>query len=183
MQKTLNVMANPWAAIDEQARPCGSVLMDLDEHNPHGGKYIGAKLKAVEVQPKKWRKVGRAIETTHEARYDRQWEFSDKPQQIPARNGAPSGYYQDRLRSRELIPADRECASACGVRFVSPAEAIEESKAARRLEFDAQHGTGAFDALQPVKEVSVAAPVAAEPSPENTQVTADPKRSAKTNKS
>jgi hypothetical protein len=149
------VLPNPWAAIDEKARPCGRVSMDQDEHNPQGGKFIGAKLVAIEVSPKKWRKIGRYIETTQEARYDRTWTFSTVPVEIPSTRGAPTGYYCDRIKRGELIAADPACAAAVGVPFRDPAAVIAASKAARRAEFDAQHGSGAFDALQPPESKSV----------------------------
>lgn len=171
--KILRVVANPWSAIDEKARPCGAVLMDLDEHNPKAGKYVGAKLVATEIAPRKSRKVGKIFEVTQEARFDRAWVFSPLPQEVPASNGCLTGYYRDRVVRNELLAADKECAAAARIEFVDPATIIAASKAARRAEYDAQHGVGAFDSMQP------------ETTPETvrSEATADQKRSAKPSKS
>lgn len=150
--KTLKVLPNPWSAIDAQARPCGAVMLDLDEHTSSPGKYIGAVMVATELTPRKWRKIGRYSETTQEARYERTWKFTNAPVSIPAPKGAPTGYYRDRLARGELIAADQECAIAARIPWRDPAIVLEESKSARRAEYDAQHGNGAFDALQPVAE-------------------------------
>jgi hypothetical protein len=175
MAKVLRVIANPWSAIDEKARPCGAVLMDLDEHNPKPGKYVGAKLVASETAPRRSRKVGKVFEVTQEARFVRTWDFSPNPQDVPAPNGVLTGYYRDRVIRNELLAADEECAAAARIQFRSPVTIIAESKAARRAEFDLQHGAGAFDALQP--EEPITETLRSEP------IKAEPQRPAKLSKS
>lgn len=166
--KTLRVQSNPWAAIDAQARPCGVVIREQADNDATGIKYIGAKLTATEVAPKKWRKVGTAVETIQEARFDRSWTFIDGPVEVPAPGGKLTGYYSDRIKRNELLAYDVECARGAGVAFREPKVVIAESMAARKSEFDAQHGDGAFDELQPK-------PSKAEPQ----KVTADAPKSAK----
>lgn len=156
---TFKVLANPWAAIDHKARPAGAVMLDPVEHYQGGGKYVGAKLEAVQTAPKQWRRVGKHVETTMEAEYDRVWIFSNAPADIPSIQGRPSDYYLDRIRHNELIPADAACAAAAGVPFVEPAMVIAESRAARKAEWDSQYGDGSFESLQP----TVAKPVAPQP--------------------
>lgn len=149
---TFKVFSNPWAAIDHKARPSGAVLMDPVEHNPQGGKYVGAKLKAVQTSPRQTRKVGRYTEVLQEAAHDRIWEFSRAPADIPSVRGGVSDYYRDRIRTNDLIPADEACATAAGVKFIDPALVIASSRAKRKSEWDAQHGVGSFDSLQPIGE-------------------------------
>lgn len=179
MAQTLKVVANPWAAVDENARPCGRVVREQADNDVRGIKYIGAELVADEVQMRKTRRVGNAIETTQEARYDRRWKFSLAPVEVPAPKGKLTGYYSDRVRRNELLAANEATAAAAGLpKFIEPGVIIAESKALRRAEFDAQHGAGAFDALQPEEETpaveAIKPPVVAK------QVTAEPKRAATT---
>jgi hypothetical protein len=164
---TFKVIANPWASIDEQARPTGRVAV-VSNQEVVAGKFVGAKLVANQLVAKKTRKIGRYFETTQEAQFDRVWEFSSAPVDVESEGGRPSSYYLERIREGALIPADEACASACGVKFERPELAIERSKAARRSEFDAQHGAGAFDALQPAPAVA--------PAVENKKPPAAPKR-------
>lgn len=181
---TFKVLANPWAAIDHKARPAGAVMLDPVDHYQGGGKYVGARLEAVQTAPKQWRKVGRHIETTMEAEYDRVWIFSSTPADIPSIQGRPSDYYLDRIRNREIIPADEPCAAAAGVPFVEPAMVIAESRAARKAEWDSQHGAGSFDSLQPIAapvvNPTVTKPVAPQPekaaASKEAQPTVAPKR-------
>ena len=180
---TFKVIANPWASIDAQARPTGRVpLVNDGEARP--GKFVGAKLVANKLAERKTRKVGRYFEVTQDAVYDRVWEFSSSPVEVQAEGGRPAPYYLERLREGSLIPADPDCAVACGMEFIDPVVVIAKSKEARRSEFDAQHGSGAFDALQPqsVSEpVRAPAPVTSEPpipTTEPAKSTATSKRAA-----
>lgn len=180
---TFEVFTNPWAAIDHKARPSGAVLMDPVEHYQGGGKYVGAKLVAVQTAPKQWRKVGKYVETIAEAEYDRVWSFSIAPVEIPSIQGRPSDYYLDRIRNRELIPADEACAAAAGVPFVESEVVILESRAARKAEWDSQHGEGSFESLhasyraaaESQLDQSASRPEAAPASEEATQQTVAPK--------
>lgn len=181
---TFKVIANPWASIDAQARPTGRVpLVNDGEARP--GKFVGAKLVANKIVERKMRKVGRYLEVTQDAVYDRVWEFSSSPVEVQAEGGRPALYYFERLREGSLIPADPACAVACGMEFIDPVVVIAKSKAARRTEFDAQHGSGAFDALQPgivpVAPAQAPAPVTSEtetPTTEPAKSTATSKRAA-----
>lgn len=120
--------------------------MDLDEHNPSGGKYVGAKMQAEQLKASQTRRVGNLVETIVEAKHDRTWVFSSEPQETPN-----TGYYRDRAGRLpyELICADTATAKLVGVVFVDPQTVIAEAKGQRRAEYDAQHGDGAFDSLQP----------------------------------
>lgn len=173
---TFKVIANPWASIDALARPTGRVpLVSAGEARP--GKFVGAKLVANKLTERKTRKVGRYFEVIQDARYDRVWEFSSAPVEVDAEGGRPAPYYLERLREGSLIPADQSCATACGVEFADPAVVIAKSKEARRAEFDAQHGDGAFDELQPQEDIDPAAtPTTTPTTTETAKPTATPKR-------
>lgn len=166
---TFKVIANPWASIDAQARPTGRVpLVSDDGQSVKPGRFVGAKLVATQTAERKTRKIGRYFEVTQDAAFDRAWEFSSAPVDVPGFAGRPAPYYLEQLREGSLIPADEACAVACGVKFVSPADVIAKTKTTRRAEYDSQHGAGAFDALQPQLP----------PVPETQKSPATPKRAA-----
>ncbi len=151
--KTLSLVANPWAAIDELGRPSGACPPDPTEDTGRRG-FIGATQTAKLVRAGHSRRVaGRSVVQESE-RHERTWEFDPNPVTLPN-----TGYYRDRAGKRpyELIAGDKRTAAALGVEFVEPKIIIEETRKLRVAEFDAQHGQGAWQELEDERKAEAAA--------------------------
>lgn len=121
MQAILNVLPNPWAAVDGAGRPSGTYP---EEPSQEGGawvfdgtrkRFVGAALEHVDGET-------RVVHAT-------------EPVRVYA-----SLHYRNAVKSGELLAADAETARACGVEFVPPADAIDRAKAARAAEWLAERG-------------------------------------------
>lgn len=143
--KTLMLVANPWAAIDANGRPCGACRRDPVEDNAALG-YIGARLESQLIAPGSVRKVGRHEQVVEYPRYEREWVFDPNPVRVPN-----TAYYRDRTAKapHELFPGDAQTAKYLGFKsFNSAAELIEAHRRLRIAEFDAQHGEGSWQQLE-----------------------------------
>lgn len=165
--KTLNLVANPWAAIDAEGLPSGQCLRDPVEDGAPG--YVGARIVgAVELRPKVTRNVNGVTQVISGARHLLTWEFDPKPVKVPN-----TGYYRDRAGKApfELFAGDARTAAALGQDFVEPAKQIEAHRLLRVAEFDAQHGQGAWQELADERAAAAkanqpeAAPVVTETKP------------------
>lgn len=143
--RTLNLVANPWAAIDADGRPCGACRRDPAEDNPALG-HVGAALKVTVITPGSVRKIGRHEQVTEQPTEDRAWEFDPNPVRVPN-----TAYYRDRAGRApyELFPGDAATARYLGYKdFTSSADLIEAHRKLRVAEFDAQHGEGSWQQLE-----------------------------------
>ena len=143
--KTLMLVANPWAAIDEQGRPCGACPRDTVEDNGALG-YVGARLEAKLIKAGSYRRVGNKDVILEHPEHDRTWVFATEPVRVPN-----TGFYRDRAGKSpyELFPGDAKTAAYLGYRdFVSAEKLIAEHRALRIAEFDAQHGEGSWQELE-----------------------------------
>ena len=143
--KTLMLVANPWAAIDAEGRPCGACRRDPAEDNPALG-HIGAKLNVTVIKPGSVRKIGRHEQVTEQPTEDRAWEFDPNPVRVPN-----TAYYRDRAGRvpYELFPGDINTARYLGYKdFTSAADLIDAHRKLRIAEFDAQHGEGSWQQLE-----------------------------------
>lgn len=135
MQAILNVLPNPWAAVDGSGRPSGTYP---EEPSQEGGVWGFDETRK--------RFIGAALE--HEAGETR-IVFGAEPVRVYA-----SLHYRNAVKSGELLAADAATARACGIDFVEPAEVIARSKAARAAEWFAERG-------EPAPWLAEAAPAAA----------------------
>lgn len=135
---TLSVIANPYAHLDHEGRPCGAVLLDPVDHHAYGEATVDAVTGQPRYEPRRY--VGAELDT-HSTKIVRKagpqglgasgqsdlqdtvWKFSDEPQTIPQTN-----YYLARIRDGELIPADAETAALAGRAFVEPKLALANAK-------------------------------------------------------
>jgi len=143
--KTLLLVANPWAAIDSEGRPCGACRRDPVEDNAALG-HIGARLEADLIRPGSVRKIGKREQITEQPVYDRRWVFDPNPVKLPN-----TAYYRDRAGKApyELFPSDEKTARYLGYKsFTSVADLIEAHRKLRVAEFDAQHGAGSWQELE-----------------------------------
>lgn len=125
-QQTLRVVANPYAHLDHEGRPCGRVMLDPVEHlaphndysNPkeprHERRYVGAWIDA-----QKTRITKRAKSQHQTNQQDTVWAFTTEPQTIPQTN-----YYLRYIQHGALLPADAATAAVAGVAFVEPEKAL-----------------------------------------------------------
>src|SRR5688572_8192428 len=104
-KRTLNVLANPWIHLDHQGRPAGATPMDV---GPGQKVFVGAELDTEQTQIVD--RPGRGELRSHVQ--DTVWKFSDEPAVVPA-----TPYYIRRLRSGELLAADKQSARIAGVEF------------------------------------------------------------------
>lgn len=141
--KTISVVANPWFAIDHKGRPCGVVPVEPREVGGHLG-FVGAKVDRSRTTGS----IQRPGEILPSAQ-DTVYEFSRAPVKVAA-----TAYYRDILRSGALLPADTATAKWAGIRFVEPAKALEQAKAAAEAEFDRNYGAGALADLREQTGVS-----------------------------
>ena len=156
--KTLMLVANPWAAIDDEGRPCGACRRDPVEDNPKLG-YIGAVLKVEVVSPGSVRKIGKHEQVTEAPGQIRTWEFSADPVRVPN-----TAYYRDRAGRApfELFPGDETTARYLGYKnFKSSADLVAAHRALRISEFDAQHGEGSWQMLEDERNPKQSIPPAA----------------------
>jgi hypothetical protein len=143
--KTLMLVANPWAAIDEQGRPCGACRRDPAEDNGALG-FVGARVEATLVKAGTTRRIGGKEVTLEHATHDRTWVFNPEPVRVPN-----TGFYRDRAAKLpyELFPGDAQTAAYLSYsNFTSAAKLIEAEKVKRIAEFDAQHGEGSWQQLE-----------------------------------
>lgn len=143
--KTLMLVANPWAAIDAEGRPCGACRRDPAEDNPALG-FVGAELIATLIAPGSIRKIGKHEQVTEAPTWERQWVFNPNPVKVPN-----TAYYRDRTAKapNELFPGDEKTAVYLGFKgFTSAADLIEAHRKLRVAEFDAQHGPGSWQQLE-----------------------------------
>lgn len=126
----LRVHANPYAHLDHEGRPDGRVLLDPEHHNPYASdteprRYVGCALDTEKTTILKKAPRGANGEMLSGS-YDLQdtvWKFSAEPQLVPM-----TAYYLDRLRDRELLPADAATARHANLPFVHYDKAIEQAK-------------------------------------------------------
>lgn len=143
--KTLMLVANPWAAIDEQGRPCGACPRDPAEDNGKLG-YVGARVEAKVIKPGSSRRIGGKNVPVEFPEHDRTWVFNPEPVCVPN-----TGFYRDRAGKLpyELFPGDARTAAYLGYReYVPAAKLIEAERLKRIAEFDAQHGEGTWQMLE-----------------------------------
>jgi hypothetical protein len=143
--KTLLLVANPWAAIDEQGRPCGACPRDPAEDNGALG-YVGARVTARLLKAGSSKRVGTKDVPLEYPEHDRTWVFNPDPVRVPN-----TGFYRDRAGKLpyELFPGDAQTAAYLGYRdFTSAAKLIEAEKQKRIAEFDDQHGPGSWQQLE-----------------------------------
>lgn len=148
----INVVPNPWLALDAKGRPCAVVPVDFEKHSQNR-RWVGADLMAVETRKQETQRVGKHTQVTVEARHEHRWKFATSPVAVPI-----SDYYIDRLRRGELLPGDEECARSAGVPFVSPDKTLASAKAAAVSVYDGQHGEGAWASANGSETASRAAP-------------------------
>jgi hypothetical protein len=155
MQAILNVLPNPWAAVDGVGRPSGTYP---EEPSQEGGVWGFDETRK--------RFIGAALE--HEDGETRVVHATE-----PVRVYA-SLHYRNAVKSGELLAADAATARACGIDFVEPAEVIARSKAARAAEWLAERGEAA-PWLAPVAPAAAAsAPEAPAPAPAPAPADASP---------
>jgi hypothetical protein len=143
--RTLMLVANPWAAIDAEGRPCGACRRDPVEDNPALG-FIGATLQAELIRPQTVRKVGRKEQVVERAKHDLTFEFTSTPVCVPN-----TAYYRDRAAKLpyELFPGDKRTADYLGYKdFVSADKLIEAAKKVAVATFDAESGEGTWQELE-----------------------------------
>lgn len=136
-KKFLLVYPNPFIAIDHDGMPAGACPCDMPEHvgmtsrqwvaaelDPQGTVLL-EKLSAEELRYR-------------DARQQTRFKFAfGEPTKLPI-----TEYYKDRLRSTELLAADKDTAHAAGLEFIAPADALAKSKAAALKKWAALHGPG-----------------------------------------
>lgn len=143
--RTLTLVANPWAAIDAEGRPCGACRRDPVEDNPDLG-FVGAVLEARLIKAQSSRRVGKREQIVEHARHDRTFRFDPNPVRVPN-----TAYYRDRAAKLpyELFPGDAKTAQYLGYKdFVSAERLIAESKAKAIKTFDAENGEGAWQEFE-----------------------------------
>lgn len=136
--RTLNVYANPYASLDHEGRPSGTVLLDPVEHHPYGEptidgvtgdhrweprRYVGAELDTDKTKIIRRATAHGLGQSAQSHLQDTVWKFSSEPQSLPLTN-----YYLARLRDGEIFPADAETAAVIGRRFVPYEEALQSAK-------------------------------------------------------
>jgi hypothetical protein len=98
-----------------------------------------------------------------EASHDIEWSFDSEPIEIPN-----TGYYRQRIAYGELIAADQDTASVCGIlpdQFVEPKALLPKLKEAAIKQFDAENGDGAYEYLAAERASSLAAAAGPETAP------------------
>ena len=159
--KTLRVLPNPWLHIhiyaDGVPRAAGALHVDMVEHIPQPNRYVGATAKAEEISKEQGYRVKSSFVRTQEAKHELYWSYADAPITLPN-----TAYYRGNIRDGSLFAADAATASASGIPFVDPAQALANARAAKVAEFDSFHGVGSFDEAQPTPEPQTAS---AEPQP------------------
>ena len=130
---TLNVVANPFQAVDHDGNPSGAVALDPDLNGGSrvfvGAAYDPASIKTlrphVEGSPQTSRVAARFV-------------FDTTPQAVPA-----TPYFVRRIAKGELFAADRATARECGIsdaEFREPAELLAASRARAFDSFKAETG-------------------------------------------
>ena len=140
--KTINVLPNPWCALDGEGRAAGVCDVDPDLL---GVSRIGAKVAAVNVEQMSAQQRRTAERRLQAPRQSITWEFDTENPVETRFTGDAAAVIMRKVRNLELLPADAQAAKLCGVKFREPARALAEEKAKARAEFDASHGAGTFD--------------------------------------
>jgi len=141
--KTLSVYSNPWAATDHEGRPSGAFPHDVSLPGM-AGRYVSATMQAIETQPQVTRTIGTMTEILNHAQHDRTWDFSDQAVTVPN-----SPYYMRAIKDGTLFPANEQTAQQAGLKLLSRAGYLKAARAAAKAEFDAMHGAGTFDSVNP----------------------------------
>lgn len=153
MSNRIKVYPNKWLALDALGNPCAVVPIDFNEHG-QGRKWVGCKLAATLTKAAVIEKVGKIEQEVSAAVYDSVWTYADGPVEIPL-----TGYYVARIKSGDLLIADEESAKTAAVPYSDPLAALEAAKALAVKGYDAQHGEGAWAALNaPAKVEPIEAP-------------------------
>ena len=139
----LNVLPNPWCALDGEGRPAGAYPVDPDTF---GMRYIGARIAQAQVESLTREQIAEGKKTLVAPRQKITWEFTTEPVAIRT-NGDAFGVLRKAVGCGELFTADEATARALGVRHQNPAKALAAAKEAARARFDAMHGAGTFDRL------------------------------------
>jgi hypothetical protein len=123
----INVLPNPWSALDDQGNPCG--ICPVDPGLSTRRDFVGARFESAEVIEK----IPEG-DLRHPRQYNN-WVFSEEPVRVEA-----TPYYLEKLRSAELLPADAEAAKAAGIGFTSVVEATKVQVMAAVAKWRGQHG-------------------------------------------
>lgn len=153
--RILNVVPNPWIHIDHQGRPAGACPMDTA---PGSKAFVGARVSHTKTQI-----LSKGIRGIQDSVQDTVWEFDLAPQPVP-----DTPYYRTRLRCGEVLPADEAASRAAGhSEFLPPDKALTAARERAIAEFNAHHGTGAFEALEAERKAAEA--LDAKPEPAKTE--------------
>lgn len=149
----LRVFPNPWVFVDHLGRPAGRLPFDAYEGSPSFG-FVGATLTDVKLIAKEmvFRVAGQDI-PVNPAQHDHRITYSKEPVEIQN-----TAYYRDAVKRLDLIAADSETASTCGLLFVDPSRVLAKQKAEAIAKFDAETAEDAwkrFGAVEPIYTSSV----------------------------
>jgi hypothetical protein len=123
----INVLPNPWSALDDQGNPAG--ICPVDPGLSTRRDFVGARFESAEVIEK----IPEG-DLRHPRQYNN-WVFSEEPTRVEA-----TPYYLEKLRSAELLPADAEAAKAAGVGWTTLYELTETQRVAAATKWNEQHG-------------------------------------------
>lgn len=138
MPKTLSVYPNPFIHLDHDGYPAGVCPCDMVEHVGMTRRaWVGAR-----IDPDQTFMLEKLTEEERRYRDARQqtrfkFDFSEPTTVLMTE------YYKDRLRAREIIPADLETHISAGLLhqdYLPPAQVLELSKAASLKQWKAEHG-------------------------------------------
>ena len=123
----INVLPNPWSALDDQGNPAG--ICPVDPGLSTRRDFVGARFESAEVIEK----IPEG-DLRHPRQYNN-WVFSAEPVRVEA-----TPYYLEKLRNAELLPADAEAAKAAGIGFTTLYEITETQRVAAATKWNEQHG-------------------------------------------
>ena len=149
---TLKVIANPYAAIDHQGRPCGAVLCDPIKHvrpvdapnhpdpNQRFGRrtYVQVSVKKAEVKREgETVRVGDKVFREPD-QHHHEWEFTKGSVELPY-----TDYYRRQIAEGSLICADKASWKLCDFDprlFVDPMTVLAWAKEGAVANWIAAHG-------------------------------------------
>lgn len=142
---TLNVLANPYSAIDHDGIPSGTCPAD-PQHGAGALRWPGARIDVSETRllphPDQ--------NSVHPKSQDRsqpqitRWAFSAEPEVIPATH-----HYVVAVRDGDLVAADEPTAKRCGIPFVEPMLVLATRRLDAILEFKAAYNKEPAFAKEP----------------------------------
>lgn len=163
-EKTLQVLPNPWSALDRYGIPCGVCPRDVDADAGGPGRFVGAKVckKHTEILQKLDKD-----DTLRSAMQRTFFEYLGHPSLEPGlaehlARCSPvevpkTEYYLERIREGALFAADKETAALAGVHFVPPAKALSARFAPPAAPDAPEPSANATEATSDATEASAAA--------------------------